>query len=307
MGTSRPVVRHARWAALAAALIPIVAGAPSNASARSDAASRAASYIVDRQLLSIGTADGIGEALVAVVSGGYSGPAIAEGLNVIAAQGPQRARVQAAYAGRIISGLVAAGSDPRMFGGTDYVSILESFYNPALGSYGGNFYANILAVNGHLAAGESLPSAALLYIRLNQCAYGGFSYSVFCAGPPDVDTTAYAICDLIAAGVPSDDIALQRALAFLAAAENSDGGFPESPGGVTNANSTGLALAALAALHQSPEAVPWVRGTTDPASTLLSMQTADGGLRYVATDSRANDYATVQATPGLAGRSLPVT
>lgn len=300
-------------AALAATLA--LAGAAAGASTASEAALRGAQYIAARQapngafFRADAPAHEVAEALGSVVAGGLSGRPVANALTYIAANGPGAIR-QGAHAGRMVMGLVAAGQNPRDFHGHDYVARLERFYDPASGVYDRkNLYSNALALLGVIAGGEAIPERALTYLRDNQCPQGGFSWAAGCADPlgPDLDTTALVICALAGAGLPPSDLSLSRARTFLVAAQNPSGGFGQYTGWSTNANSTGLVLSALAALGESARASPWDRGEgKDPLSALLALQDASGGFRWRADDERPNDYATVQAVPGAAGRAYPL-
>jgi hypothetical protein len=206
-------------------------------------------------------------------------------------------------------GIVAAGQDPGRFGGFDYVRRLLSFYDGRSGAYdSATVYADALAVLGVVAAGERAPAKAVAYLRDNRCPAGGFSWRAGCVGIADVDTTAAAIGALVAAGVPRTDSVLTEARDFLARSENVDGGFGlDATTPETNANSTALALSALAALSEDPRRAPWLQPDgDDPLDALLALQHSSGGFRFRASDAKPNDYATVQAIPGLARRPYPI-
>jgi hypothetical protein len=274
-----------------------------------DAAHRGATYLVSRQETSGAffgpdlVADGVAEAVASLIAGGVSGAPINKALGYLAAHGPERAQARAAYAGRIVMGLAAAGQNPRSFGGFDYVAELQSHYTPG-GAYETKVYADALAVLGVLAAGDRPPPQALEYLRLNECPGGGFGHDAGCTSTADVDTTSLVVNVLAAAGIGASDPVRARARAFLIGAQNDDGGFGLYRGSTTNGNSTGLALSAIASMGESPGG--WTAHGTDPLSALLHLQLSSGGFRYVASQSRPNDYATVQAIPGAAGLAYPV-
>lgn len=300
--------RARRTAACVIAAAAVLACAIPSSAAPSSAARDGARYIVARQVPSgaffsaTATADGVAEALVALAVAGIDDPSIDRALAFMRANGPARADERAAYAGRIVAGLVATGQDPRAFGGVDYVSKIKARYDPVTGRYDNGIYSDALAMLGVLAAGAVVPDQALTFLRANQCSDGGFGHEQACAGGADVDTTAIVVCVLVAAGVDADDPARTRARAWLAEVQNADGGFGAAGGKPTNGNSTGLALSALAAMKETPAA--WARART-PTAALERLQTSDGGFRYLATDPEPDDYATVQAVPGVAGRALP--
>ncbi|MCA1834088.1 MAG: prenyltransferase/squalene oxidase repeat-containing protein [Actinomycetota bacterium] len=291
---------------VAAAFVAAAITAPSVAVA--DAAYRGASFIVSRQMPSGAffsadqPPDGVGEDIASLIAGGVTGASVDRALAFVATRGPDRARQNAAYAGRIILGLVAAGRNPRSFGGFDYVAELESKYKPA-GMYEPQLYADSLAVLGVIAAGDPVPVQAITYFRLNECSGGGFGHDEGCASKADTDTTSLVIDVLIAAGVPKFDTVISRARTWLSETQNDDGGFGLYPGDPTNANSAALALTAIAALQERSE--DWKKGN-DARTALLALQFPSGGFALHAGDPKPNDYATVQGVLGVSRRALPI-
>lgn len=248
--------------------------------------------------------------LAAIVSGGVTNDPVTRALGYIEENGEARAREGAIYAGRIVAGVVAGGADPRNLGGTDYVQILASRYDAASGSYDDlSLQADLIAANGGLAAKGDLPAQATKYIRSNQCKDGqtrsGFA-DVDCALGLDVDTTAWAINVLIAAGAHLSDGAIVGARRFLAAAQNDDGGFGHTVGQATRADSTGLALSAIYALREDPRGGGWTRPGGNPVRALKGLQDASGGFRTSASDTEPSGPSTVSAIPGMAGSTYPI-
>lgn len=291
----------------------LLAGSPVGAGPRDEAALRGARYIVERQT-STGAffdtdtaADTVAEAVVALVAGGVVGAPVDDALGYIALHGPDRATGRAGWAGRLVMGLAAAGADPRSFETFDYVAALRGHYDAATGAFETNVYANALALLGLAAAGEDVPAEAIRFVKVNQCAEGGFSWQAGCAGRPDVDTTAHTTSALLAAGVGDADLAVSRARSWLERTRNPDGGFPLEQGQPTNANSTSLAVSAIAALGEDPQREPWSDGDADPVAALAALQDpSSGGFRWKADQRQPNDYSTVQAVVGIAGRTWPV-
>lgn len=309
---ARPSPTPRRWLvtlATAMALLVALPGVPA-AQDLTEATSRAAGYVVETQTATGAfgnhsqSPDYTGVYLLSVVAGGAEGDPVEDALHYIRRHGPSRAAEQPAYAGRIALGVAAAGEDPRDFDGTDYVALAEARYNPLTGRYDTNFYANLLAALGVLTI-EELPPRAIDYIRLNQCPDGGFSWREACTGRPDTDTTSLAINVLTAAG--GADSAVERARTWLVEGQNPDGGFAHWHGDPTDANATGLALTAIAAMGEDPTAGTWEQADGDPVQALLSLQHDSGGFRWRAEGDDPNTWATVQALPGLSGRSLPLT
>jgi hypothetical protein len=316
------MARAMRWLAAATATALILA-APLQANAREarepartvdrlDSARRGADYLVAHE-----GADGtffgdpaphhVAETLVALVAGGVSGDPVARALAAIAAAGPAAAS-RAGEAGLLVMGIVAAGENPRDFHGGDYVARLQSFYNPLLGEYDTQMFQNALAMLGALAAGETLPREAITFLRVIQCVDGGFPVQIPCgAAGGHVDVTAMTIDALVRAGIPASDPLRANARTFLIGAQNAEGAFGDGAGKSTNANSTGLALTAIAALGESATAPPWRQPDgDDPVARLGALQQQDGSFRQSAAFAGALDLATRQAVPGMAARALPL-
>jgi hypothetical protein len=233
------------------------------------------------------------------------GEAPARALSRVRAQGPARASERAGLAGRLVLGLTAAGEDPARFGGYDYLGAIEARYNPVTGAYDSGLYANALAALGWLSARRALPAQALTHFRLSQCESGGYAHDERCLAGADIDTTALVLNVLVLAGVGPDDGARGRAVAFLRTRQNPDGGFGlDDQSRSTNANSTGLALSAIAALGGTP--TEWRNEGRDPLRALRGLQLSSGAFAYARGDDRPNLYATVQAIPGLLGSAYPL-
>lgn len=315
-GTWRRSRRSARWAGLlvAAALVATtVPGARGVSQERLTSARRAAQWIVDRQENNgaffgpTQRVDQTGETLAAVVAGGITGAAVTSALNYIRTNG-QAGATRGAFTGRIIAGIVAGGQDPRSFGGVDYVAILASQYDQATGAWeSSDVFSNLLAANGALAAGVALLPQAVAYLRSHECASGGFGFSNGCAFGADTDTTAMAVAVFVAAGLGLDPV-VARARTFIASRQNADGGFGFAESfPPTSGDSTGLALAAIAAIGEEAQAHPWQQTDgDDPVKTLLSLQDASGAFRFSSSDTDGNAFTTVNAIPGMAGRFLPI-
>jgi hypothetical protein len=288
--------------------IAVAVGAPP-AAAIDDAAVRGARYLVTQQRATgaffapDARADGVAEVVASLVAGGIGGAPVQRALSYVSAHGAAAA-TKPAYAGRIVMGIVAGGRNPRNFGGVDYVARIKP---DSAGSYDPNLYGHALSALGVLAASGRLPDAAMKHIRDHQCPDGGYAYDPGCASAgnlqnalkSNVDTTSLVLCVFVAAGVPPSDPARTDARTFLVSAANEERGYGEYAGRPTNANSTGLALSAIAAIGESPADAPWRSGGQNPAKALRGLQRQSGAFP-------PNDYATVQAVPGLAGVAYPV-
>jgi hypothetical protein len=298
-------------AAIAAAAVPAVDAVSSE---RLTSARRAAQWIVDRQqsngafFSATQRVDQTAETLVAVVAGGITGAPVVNALSYVRANG-QAGATRAAFTGRIVAGIVAGGGDPRSFGGVDYVAILNSQYDQATGAFEPgdfDFFSNVIAANGAVAGTGSLPPQAVAYLRSNECAGGGFSFSKACAFGADLDTTALTVNVFVAAGLSADPVVV-RGRTFALTRQDADGGFTFDGSSSTSGDSTGLGLALIAALGEEAQVHPWRQADgDDPVIALLALQDADGAFRFSSGDAAGNALTTVNAIPGMAGRPLPI-
>lgn len=170
------------------------------------------------------------------------------------------------------------GGNPSDFGGVDLVQRLESLIDVdgrVISTADGtpdrsydNTYIQTLAVNGLAGTGSAERTTALGYLLAQQCATAGYFRGDIpdgagdpCADQPDTDSTAQAVLALQddAAAAPAVD----QAVAWLVGAQKPNGAFG---GGVAtkaaNANSTGLAAAALASAGKAAaaaKAAAWLR------------------------------------------------
>lgn len=304
-----------RWfQVVSVAFLVLAASAPNAVRAEwvNRSAQRGASWLVSRQqangafFTATQEADMTAATLAAVVAGGSRGRPVERALDYIREHGEARA-TRGALTGSIIAGIVAGGADPRDFGGINYVEILSGQYNALTGAFDStDFVSNLVAANGALAAGEPLPESALDYIRSNECPDGGFGSRNQCASGPDVDSSAWAVNVLVAAGQASD-AAVGRATDYMQSVQNDDGGFGRSSGAPTNADSTGLAASAIWALGQKPTKQPWRQPDGDnPTKALGDLQDSSGGFRTFSSDPEPNGISTVNAVPARAGFAYPI-
>lgn len=298
-----------RTIAALTATISVAAGPASFASSAS--VERAVGYLASRQVnngafFSASTsADMVAEAAAALSASGGSRAVIDGAMGYVATHGPDRAKDRGGHAARIVLGVRATGADPSTFRGTDFVAALRAHYNEVTGTYDTGVYANALAVLAAASVGIAPSERTLDYFRLSACSNGGMSHEAGCVQAPDVDTTAMAITALRAGGVPADDPVLSEARTYLLKARNADGGWGLESADPTNANSTGLAVSAIIALGEKPTSTPWRAGGSDPVEALIALQLPNGAFSYL-VGQRANDYATVQALPAIAGLTYPL-
>jgi LPXTG-motif cell wall-anchored protein len=228
--------------------------------------------------------------------------------------------------GYLILAAKAGGDDPASFGPAqvDLVARLV-----ASQQVGGLFGVNDPTYDGAFREGLALlalhsvgiaNAAGVTWLEDQQCAGGAFTAfradtTVACPAVdpntfsgPDTNSTALAVLGLHAQGASAP---ASSGVAALNGARNANGGwgYLGSSDQSTDANSTGLVLDALRA----------VNGSTDSAglTALLALQVgcngdaADrGGIAFQPGAGGAltpDAYATVQATPALAGVALPIT
>lgn len=241
---------------------------------------------------------------------------------------------EAGRLGELLMVVRLAGADPTSFGGSDLISRLGG----TLGDFGPGLYGaqdptydgafrQSLALLGLAAHGAVAPPAAIAWLSAQQCtgspaaAAGGWEpyradLAVPCNAPdptmfvgPDTNSTAMAVQALAAFGAGTG---IGPGLDFLAAAQLESGGFGFIPGPDEDPNSTSLAILAILAGGENPETGRWVRGSTNPFTSLLSWQlgctasVADrGAFASPFSSGSADAFATRQAVWGAAGQPFP--
>ena len=96
-----------------------------------------------------------------------------------------------------------------------------------------------------------------------------------------------------------------RAVAYLRRAQNRDGGFPQQPGGESNAQSTAWAVQGLSAAGEDVNVFKRA-GSRSPPAYLESLVAPDGSVRYSRTSAQTPVWVTAQALTALAGKPFPV-
>ena len=224
-------------------------------------------------------------------------------LDALAGLAPGYVGTDAGKAGKIVQAVAAAGANPRSFGGTDFIAIIQKAYDPATGLYHpDSFFRHLLAVQGMAAAGVAIPPAAVQAILNSQGEDGGWGWAVPVTRTlrSDVDTTGRTLTALVAAGVPLTATAIVSATAYLARQQRADAGWGgQGSEGQTNSNGTALALQGLLAAGKNPEAPPWTRGAATPVTLLLSLQEASGSFTYSATQEESRLLATTDTLAAL--------
>ncbi len=130
---------------------------------------------------------------------------------------------------------------------------------------------------------------------------GGYSFGTK-GGGSFVDETGAALQALAAAGRRRSQ-ASRRAVSYLWKAQNPDGGFGQSAGQRSNAQSTSWAVQGLAAAGANPRRG---RGAVrSPVRFLASLQQPDGSFRYSRTSTQTPVWVTAQALAAVRLATLP--
>ncbi len=247
------------------------------------------------------------DAVLAIVAAGQDPASYSQGGNTpvtfLQSKAADLAKT-AGGAGKLLVAVQALGMDGRQFGGVDLVqSIVATSGISVTGQYGPDLIGHAFAVLGLRAAGEQVPTAAIERIKATQTAGGGWAFSGDTAeGSADTNTTAVVIQALVAAGAANEpgDV-VKRAVTYLVAQQNADGGWPYQKGGQfgsdSDANSTAYVMQAMNALKNTTAAEQGVH-------FLLTLQNPDGAFKYSAAEPADNPGATYQAVAALTGATL---
>jgi len=96
-----------------------------------------------------------------------------------------------------------------------------------------------------------------------------------------------------------------RAVRFIRAQQNSDGGLPAQPGAKSNAQSPAWAVQGLLAAGVDPDAVHQGRSPS-PQDYLRGLLAADGHVRYSSSSDQTPVWVTAEALMALERRPLPL-
>ncbi|WP_416973820.1 prenyltransferase/squalene oxidase repeat-containing protein [Streptomyces sp. 4F14] len=201
----------------------------------------------------------------------------------------------------------AVGRDPRDFAGHDLVAALgkavctkpspapdRSCAAKGAYTYAPSVFSQALAVIAQLRAGEKA-TEPVAYLKSLQQRGGAWPSLIPATGDADVDSTAVAAMALDLAG---EKRAVDKALAWIAGRQVSDGGFPGAAG--TSVNSTALAVQGL-----SLDAVTYGEQIARARKFLAAQQNADGGFNVAKEGQRGSDLrASTQAVGGATGVSF---
>jgi hypothetical protein len=159
----------------------------------------------------------------------------------------------------------------------------------------------VLRAVGHSAGFVPVREAAG-WIERQQNGDGGFGFGAH-GSQSDVDDTG-AVAQALAAARAHNRHVLGAAYGYLLRAQNPDGGYPQQPGGESNAQSTAWAVQGLISLGGKPASVR--RGGSRSPLGYLESLAAGGSVRYSRTSSQSPVWVTAQALIALAGKTFPV-
>ncbi len=175
------------------------------------------------------------------------------------------------------------------------------------GSFAGRVNITAFAVLALRAAGrdrhDRVVRGAARWIIRQRNRDGGFNFARR-GGPSGIDDTAGAVQALVSTGLRTSS-AVRRAVAFLLARQNPDGGFPLVPGAGSNTQSTAWAVQALVAAGRDPARVRR-GGSRDPLAYLRSLTAPSGEVRYSRTSRQTPLWVTGQVLLALARKPLPL-
>jgi len=212
--------------------------------------------------------------------------------------------------------VLATGSTPHDFGGTDLVETILSRQLPDGGipqtASGRQGWVNSTAwgvlalVAVHEPATDAAVQAAASWLTKHQNGNGSWASSTIDA-PQDVDMTG-AVLQALADTGHGDDPTVAGALSFLHGMQNADGGFPEATaGGISNVASTAWAVQGLWALGLDPRGDDWRKPGGDPLTYMASLQQPNGMICWMAGNCQLNPlWMTAQVAPAFAGRFYPI-
>ncbi len=212
---------------------------------------------------------------------------------------------------KLILAAIAAGENPREFGGVDSVAKLETLIG-AEGRIGGEmdtFVSHLLGVLALSSAQRPIPDGAVELIKDSQQEDGSWAWDGSTETAGDTNSTAFAVQALVAAGETPGSSIITNVLAYYKGIQNEDGGWPyQNPsdfGTDTDANSTAVTIQALIAAGIDP--ISWTTtGGNTPVTALEALQNESGAFAWQAAVPDDNLLATVQALPALAGKAFPL-
>ncbi|MER6253229.1 prenyltransferase/squalene oxidase repeat-containing protein [Streptomyces sp. NPDC001584] len=205
----------------------------------------------------------------------------------------------------------AVGRDPRNFGGQDLIAALAKITCRAKTStrqecaakgnyaYATSVFKQSLGVMAQVRAGEKTAAAEpAAYLKSLQTPSGAWVSLIGEPSGPEVDSTAMAAMTVDLLPDADSQAAVDKALAWLAAQQEPDGGFPGASG--NSVNSAALAIQGL-----SLDAPKYGAQIAKARTFLVSQQNGDGGFDVAKGGQPGSDLrASTQAVGGATGISF---
>jgi len=185
---------------------------------------------------------------------------------------------------RTIVGAVAAGVNPRNFGGYNLVQKVKDSqresgkFGDLISGEGENLVnAHIWGILSLYVAGEPIPNRfrALSWLVNNQKEDGGVSVETGMSSS-DVDMTGMALMAFAALGLDADHPAVRKALNYLKSQQQDNGDF--SPWSSSGPESIAQVIHGLIMLDIDPAGREWTRKGGSLVSALLRYRRADGSF-----------------------------
>jgi energy-coupling factor transport system substrate-specific component len=195
---------------------------------------------------------------------------------------------------RTILAVAVSGLRPSSFGGRNLVAALEHDI-AGNGSVSDQTNLTAFAVLALRAAGVAPRARTLSWLARQQDRDGGFNFST-AGAVSDIDDTA-AVLEALTGRFPR---ARHRAVVFIKRHQNANGGFPQSAGAGSNAQSTAWAVQGL--LAAGVTGAPVSRAD----AYLTSLVGPDGHVRYSRSGDQTPVWVTAEAAMALAGKPLPL-
>ncbi|MER8014469.1 prenyltransferase/squalene oxidase repeat-containing protein [Streptomyces griseoluteus] len=212
---------------------------------------------------------------------------------------------------------VLAAAAPATAAPSPKVTVPAGLFGKGDPTYDGVWRQSLALLAQH-TAGEKPADQAVTWLTGQQCADGGFASfradtGTACGGKgaqTDTNSTAAAVQALAALG-GHDDVT-GKAVTWLKAQQNKDGGWGYSPGGPSDTNSTSVVVGALAAAGEKPAGLRGKGKTPDEAlaSFAVPCDRKGGGALAFQPDKKgtleANADATAAGVLGALGKGFVV-
>ena len=158
-----------------------------------------------------------------------------------------------------------------------------------------------------MAAGAPVPAVAVQFLVSAQDSDGGWDYRDDPNGAADYDlsdtnSTSMVLMALDAAGDHGRD---PSGLAWLAAQQDGDGGFPYQAGAGSDPDSTALVVQAIVATGDDPVAAGWTVAGKTPLGYLEAAQDQDGGYTYPG-NTGPDPFTTAEVPAALERLAFPI-